>query len=237
MKVGPANETSSQTLVGFTVSQTASTGGLTFTTQPSINLSTGALTYQAAPDTSGTATFSATLTDSGSNTAPNVNNSTQSFTITVNFVNDAPTFTLGANPVAAENAGAQTVAGFATAMSAGPANESSQTLVSLNVAQTGSTGGLTFTTAPTIDLTTGNLTFQSDPNSNGTATFTATLTDNGSNTAPNVNFTTKTFTITVSPVNQAPTFTLAGDPPAVNEEAGAQARRQFRHQHERGAAQ
>src|SRR2546422_3472150 len=80
---------------------------------------------------------------------------TQTFTITVNPINDAPTFNLAANPIVNEDDGAQNVANFASSMSVGPTNESSQSLVSLTLTQTGSTGSLTFTTAPSIDLITG----------------------------------------------------------------------------------
>ena len=51
----------------------------------------------------------------------------QTFTITVTPVNDAPSFTKGADQTVNEDAGLQTVAGWATAISAGP-NEASQTV-------------------------------------------------------------------------------------------------------------
>jgi len=85
-----ATDESGQTLVGYTVTSTGSTGGLTFASGPSID-NTGKLTYAPAADKSGTATFNVVATDSGSGTAPNVNQSVAvSFTITVNAVNDAP---------------------------------------------------------------------------------------------------------------------------------------------------
>ena len=46
--------------------------------------------------------------------------------ITIILVNHAPTFTAGANQAALEDAGAQSIAGWATAISKGPANEASQ---------------------------------------------------------------------------------------------------------------
>ena len=49
-------------------------------------------------------------------------------TIAVTAVNDAPSFTKGANQTVLEDAAAQAVAGWATALSAGPANESAQVL-------------------------------------------------------------------------------------------------------------
>ena len=57
---------------------------------------------------------------------------------------------------------------------------------------------MTFTTPPAINLSTGTLTYQPAPGTAGTATFNATLTDNGSNVPPNVNNTTHSFTITVA---------------------------------------
>ena len=49
-------------------------------------------------------------------------------TITVDPVNDAPSFVKGANQTVVEDAGAQTVNPWATALTKGPANESGQTL-------------------------------------------------------------------------------------------------------------
>src|SRR5436190_182700 len=51
----------------------------------------------------------------------------QTFTITITAVNDVPSFTKGANQTALEDGGAQTVAGWATAISAG-VNEAGQAL-------------------------------------------------------------------------------------------------------------
>src|SRR5260370_1261499 len=50
----------------------------------------------------------------------------QTFTIAVTLVNHAPSFTKGPDQSVLEDAGAQTVAAWATSISAGPANESSQ---------------------------------------------------------------------------------------------------------------
>ena len=52
----------------------------------------------------------------------------QTFVITVTAVNDAPSFTKGANQTVNEDAAAQSVTGWATALSAGPANEAGQAL-------------------------------------------------------------------------------------------------------------
>lgn len=60
-------------------------------------------------------------------------------------------------------------------------------LLTFNVTVTGTTGNLAFTSAPTIDSTTGNLTYAVVANTNGTATVSVTLSDNGANNSPNVN--------------------------------------------------
>ena len=73
-----ATDEGTQTLVGYTVTQTG--GTLTFSTAPAI-ANNGTLTYTAAANANGTATFDVVATDSGSGVAPNVNQSVaQSFT-------------------------------------------------------------------------------------------------------------------------------------------------------------
>src|SRR5437667_11668 len=49
--------------------------------------------------------------------------STQTFVINVTAVNDAPSFTKGADQTVLEDAGAQTVSHWATNISSGPAND------------------------------------------------------------------------------------------------------------------
>ena len=74
--------------------------------------------------------------------------------VTVTAVNDTPSFTKGADQSVALNAGAQTVANWATAISAGPSNESSQTV---NFIVSNSNSAL-FSTPPAISAT-GTLTY------------------------------------------------------------------------------
>ena len=91
----------------------------------------------------------------------------QTFTITVTAVNDAPSFTKGADQTVLEDAGAQTVAGWATAISAGPANESGQTL---NFIVSNNNNAL-FSVQPAIAAN-GTLTYTPAANANGSATVT-----------------------------------------------------------------
>ena len=206
---GPVNE-SSQTLSFIT---TNNNSGL-FTVAPSID-TTGKLTYTLAPNANGTATVTTRLQDSGGTANGGVDTSAPSiFTITVNPVNDAPSFTKGANQTVAEDAGPQTVAGWATAISTGPADEAAQTLNFLVNTDNPSL----FSAAPTIDPATGTLTYTAAPNANGTAIVTVQLKDNGGTDLGGVDSSAlQTFTINVTAVNDAPIFTLP-NPPTVGED-------------------
>ncbi len=198
-----------QTLT-FNITPTGTTGNLSFASGPAINTSTGDLTYTTNADTNGTASFSVTLSDDGGGTDTSA---PQSFTITVNAVDDAPTFTLAAGPTVAEDAGAQSVPSFASNFQPGPVtatDESTQTLVGYTLTQTGSTGGLTFSGTPAIDNA-GTLTYTATGDTSGTATFDVVATDTGSNTPPNVNQSApQSFTITVNAANDAPVNTVPG---------------------------
>ena len=68
-------------------------------------------------------------------------------TITVNPVNDAPSFTAGADEAILEDAGTQSVANWATNISPGPANESAQT-VSFNLSND---NNALFSVQPAVD--------------------------------------------------------------------------------------
>ncbi|PHS14470.1 MAG: hypothetical protein COA78_05585, partial [Blastopirellula sp.] len=86
---GPGNETS-QTL---SLSVSNDNNGL-FSTQPSVNLATGALTYTPATNADGTATVTVTLVDDGGTANGGVDETSLTFTITVNPVsqNEDPIF-------------------------------------------------------------------------------------------------------------------------------------------------
>jgi len=122
-----------------------------------------------------------------------------SFTVTA--VNDAPAFTKGANQTVSEDAGAQTVNGWATGISAGPANESGQSLAF----QVGNDNNGLFAVQPAINATTGDLTYTPADDANGSATVTVILQDNGG-TANGGQDTSapQSFTITCNAVNDTP---------------------------------
>ena len=173
---------------------------------PNANLSvtgSGAVrTLQATPvaNTSGATTITVTANLSGGGVVED------SFQLTVLPVNDVPSFTKGANQTVNEDAGAQTVNNWATAISAGP-NEAGQTLT-FTVTTDFDT---LFSALPAIDSS-GTLTYTPAANRFGVANVTVTLKDNGG-TANGGQDTSasQTFTITVQSVNDPPSFTKGAD--------------------------
>lgn len=113
-------------------------------------------------------------------------------TVTVAAVNDAPSFSKGGDQWLLQNAGAQTVTGWATTFSTGPANESSQTL---SFSLTTPAPDL-FAVQPVIDSG-GELTFAPNPATAGTAIVTATLRDDGGTANGGVDSFAQPFTVTV----------------------------------------
>ena len=121
------------------------------------------------------ATVTVSLKDNGGTDNGGVDTSaTQTFTIDVTPKNDVPTFTLGGNQTAVEDAGAQTVMGLATDISQGTDNEMGQSLT-FNVT---SDNDSLFSVQPSIDEF-GNLTYTPADNANGMATVTVNLSDDG----------------------------------------------------------
>jgi hypothetical protein len=175
-----------------------------FSVQPAINLN-GTLTFTPAPNANGVANVTVILKDNGSNVAPNVNQSApQNFVIIIaNGVNDAPTFSLGADLTIDENSGLQTRANFATNMDDGDP----EVVQTLAFEVTNNNTNL-FSVQPTMEAD-GSLRFEAKPNANGTAEVSVVLVDNGANNAPNVNRSViKKFNINVTPVNVAPSFLI-----------------------------
>ena len=131
---------------------------------------------------------------------PHVVLAATTFDVTVAPVNDAPSFTKGANQTVLEDCGLQTVSGWATSMSAGPADEAGQTL---DFVVTNDNNAL-FSVQPAIAVN-GTLTYMPAANGNGMATVTVSLHDNGGTANGGVDTSApQTFTITVTPVNDAP---------------------------------
>jgi hypothetical protein len=117
-----------------------------------------------------------TVQDSGGTDNSGVDTVTRSFSVTVTAVNDAPAFTAGANQSVAANAGLQTVRGWASGFSAGPANESGQTLLGYTIVS--NSASELFSVAPAIDVS-GTLTYTPTPGASGTATIQVIVQDSG----------------------------------------------------------
>ena len=199
---------------------TGNTNAALFAVAPAVS-PTGTLTYTAAPNANGTASVTLVLHDNGGTANGGVDTSPpQTFTINVTAVNDVPSFTGGTAASAFESAGPQSVPNFHTAISAGPPDESGQSL-SFATTVVGTTGSLTFSAPPAVSPT-GTLTFTATNGSFGTATVSAVLSDNGGTANGGVNASpAQTFVITINSVNHPPVFS-AGGPQTVLEDAGAQ---------------
>src|SRR5262249_50045798 len=115
--------------------------------------------------------------------------------ITVNPVNDAPSFTRGPDQTTFENSGAQTVPNWATNLSPGPANESLQ---HLNFLITNNTNAGLFSAGPVISPT-GALTYTPAASTSGFADITVVLKDDGGTANGGVDISPpQTFRITVN---------------------------------------
>ena len=201
IKAGPNNE-STQAL---TFSLTNDNNGL-FSVQPALSPA-GILTYTPASNAFGSAIVTVRLEDDGGTANGGVNYSEQTFTLTVTPVNDAPSFTKGADETVNEDAGAQSVPGWATNISAGP-NESGQVVTFV----VSSNNPLLFSSAPSV-ASNGTLTYTPASDENGSAIVTIKATDDGGTLNGGINQSAEqTFTITVRSVNDAPTFTAAAIP-------------------------
>ena len=153
-----------------------------------------AVSYAPQPNYFGADSFTYTVSDGHNGSA------TATVHITVTPVNDAPSFTTGGNVTVLEDAGPQTIAGWATNLSAGPANENGQ---ALNFLVSVGNPAL-FSSQPAISPA-GALSFTSGLGANGSATVTVQLHDDGGIADGGVDTSiAQTFVIAVTPVNSKP---------------------------------
>ncbi|HEX8295097.1 MAG TPA: M36 family metallopeptidase, partial [Chthoniobacteraceae bacterium] len=176
------------------------------------------LNGELAPNANGAATVTVTVNDGQASDGQ----TTRSFAVNVVPVNDAPSFQAGPNQAVRQNAGLQTIAGWATSILAGPADESGQALEFIVTADHPEL----FTVLPTVSPE-GTLTFSPAPDANGTASVTVTLKDGGGVANGGVDSSAaETFLISSTPVNDPPSFVL-GSSQSVTQDAGAQIVRGF----------
>ena len=170
----------------------------------------GTLGFTTATDASGSAqvTVRAVAAD-GQLSAP------ATVTIAVTPVNDAPSFSAGGDQTVFENAAAQSVPGWATAIVRGPADEAGQTV---SFAVTASDTTLFTVGGQPAVAADGALTYTPAAGAHGTATIMVRAVDGGGTAAGGADTSApQSFAITL--VNRAPTATA--DAPGVLENAVA----------------
>jgi hypothetical protein len=183
--------------VNVTLNAVSPGGSLTYTivTPPAHGQLTGSdanRTYAPDPDYNGPDSFTFKVND-GSH-----DSNTSTVTISVTEVNDAPTAN---SDTAATDEDTQvniSALDLATNDSAGPANESSQTLTVTTVSSTVDTHG-------SVVLNSGIVTYTPETNYHGPASFSYQVCDNGTtNGAPDSQCASATVNITVNSVNDNP---------------------------------
>ena len=191
---GPANE-GSQTLIVISVDP------ITGETNGTVSLAAGTVTYTPDADFNGLAKFNYTVQDNGTtNGAPDFKTGTVYVQVTVTEVNDAPTATDDSKSVAEDGTLSFPASDLSGNDSAGPGNESGQTLTVVSVdAIAGDTHG-------SVSLAAGTVTYTPAADYNGPASFHYTVRDNGTtNGADDFKTDEGTVDVTVTEVNDAPT--------------------------------
>src|SRR5215510_2407179 len=165
---------------------------------------TATVDYTPGPDYNGADSFTFKATDNG------VSSNTSSVSITIAEVNDDVTAAddnKSTNEDTTLNFPASDLTGND---SAGPANESGQTLTVTSVTPTANTHG-------TVSLNSGQVSYSPADNYNGAASFTYQVCDNGTtNGASDSKCATGTVNVTVNPVNDTPV--VANDAYNTNED-------------------
>ena len=180
-----------------TSANTALTGTPTITNN---NDGTATLKYTPIANANGTANISVTVTDADSGTV------TKSFDVTVNPVNDIPSFTATNPTTVNQNPGAQTIKNWATFSPGEGTDEAAQT-ATYTVSNISNSS--LFATAPAVDAS-GNLTYTPAATASGTSTFNVQVQDSGGTANGGVDTSTSLpFTITVNP---PPTITNVSIP-------------------------
>ncbi len=178
----------------LTLSATGLPAGASFTP------ATGVFSWTPTEAQQGSYTVTFTVTDDGT---PNLSAS-ELVTLTVNGVNHMPSFTSGGNQTVAEDAAAQTVPGWATAIQDG----NPEVVQALTFTLTTDNHAL-FAVLPAASPATGDLVYTPAANANGSATVSVTLTDDATAGGTALTTAVQTFTITVTPVNDPPNNTVA----------------------------
>ncbi len=202
--IGDGDPELSQTLVvSASSSNLALIPGVTVTyTSPN---STGNLSYKPLPDANGTAVITVKVQDNGSGIPPNDNEIIRTFTVNVNPVNDPPTLDAIPDPAPILEDATEQVISLTGIDDGDP--ELSQSLV-----VSASSSNLALIPSVSVEYSSpassGLLKYAPAANANGTATIFVVVEDNGGNIYPDINATGDVFIVSVSPVNDAPSFVM-----------------------------
>jgi hypothetical protein len=212
ISAGPADE-AAQGLVFLIITDNPQL----FSVPPSI-AADGTLTYTPAPDAFGITSVHVRLEDNGGTDNGGVGISPeQTFSIAINGINEVPVFSKGPDQTVLEDAGPQTVAGWATDIATGPLNEAGQALDFIV-----ETDNAALFASPPVVAANGTLTFTTAADMNGSASVTVRLHDNGGVDNGGVDTSApQSFLITVAPVNDPPVFSVGANQTVVQ---GAPAR-------------
>ena len=182
----------------------------TLVLDPGSNYTLSGTTVTPDLDFFGTLTVPARVSDG------ETESTTFNLSLTVQAVNDAPSFYSGSNQYVAQDAGPQTVIGWASDMSAGPANELGQQ--TRFVVLSNSKPEL-FAAGPSVSVT-GDLSYTPASAFSGEAEILMAIQDDGASTAPNVNVSVpQALRIETFAANQAPVIT--GQYPLVMSSGGS----------------
>lgn len=213
---GATNE-SDQNVLSYTITNLSDPASV-LEVAPAVDNS-GTLTFTVRDNAFGEVTFDIEVADDGPTGGDNVHTSTSTgFKITVNAINDQPSFTAGDPPVVNEDAGPQTVNSWAVFDAGGNETQGvlQYTVTNISNASLFASGGM-----PVVDNA-GTLTYTPNADASGTSTFEVTVRDDGGTANGGVDTSEgRTFTITVNEVNDAPDFT-ASSPATILEDGGLQ---------------
>jgi uncharacterized repeat protein (TIGR01451 family) len=204
--------------LSFTAGDGTADTTMTFTgSAVSVNSALSGLTYQPPANLSVLDSLAIHVDDQGFSGVGGAKTADAAIAITVVSRNDAPSFTKGEDKTVLEDSGAASFGGWASAVSAGPANESGQTLTF----EVTNTNNMLFSVQPAVAAD-GTLTFTPAANANGTAVVTVVLKDDGGTlNGGNDTSAAQTFNISVTSVNDVPSFVKGADV-NLGEDVGAQ---------------
>ncbi len=195
---------------GLTVTGDKTANVILLGSQTVINGALNGLIFKPSTNYNGAASITVLTDDLGKTGSGGARQDSDTIAITINPINDAPFFTKGSNLTVNEDAGVQTVTGWATKISKGASDESAQTLEFIVENDNNSL----FAEQPKI-LPDGTLSYKSAQNANGIANVTVSLKDNGLGEDTSAQ---QTFSITVNAGNDAPVNSIPTAIQTLNED-------------------